>query len=619
MAKKGFSISDLVLQAGRMDIAGVANDEVADIIEFIESDWGLGLNLYPVQKFILKVYYGLPLEDKIKCVPAPKDWRKKNVPLLTEVEYLQFLYDDGRINIRPEDYVPGKERVQLVLSVGRRSGKTMISACISAYETYRLILKGNPQKYYAMVEGKDIQLMSIATDKDQAGLLYQDVSTHFQKCKFFQQYMANNTLSYARFQTPQDIETFGSYQENDKARSSIRVTFKSCIAKGLRGAANLVVILDEVAHFIDKGQSGAEAVWQAVVPSTRTFNPKDENNEACGPLESKVILISSPLGRQGMFYDQFQMGMKGGDAGNSMLCVQAPTWEVNPTLDPDVFELDYLKDPVAFFTEFGAMFSDRTRGWWEREEDLLICVKPELFIKKAAPPRKPHFMGIDFALAQDGTAVAIGHVGEGGIVVADYVDQIKAGVGIYQDKERLEFEDVANWIYQLSRRFYITHGMFDQWAGIIFEQALHNKGLTQIKMANLNKQINSQIYKNFKDLAWEGGLHLFTPEEPEDEEEITYIEELLTLQSEYHSKYITTVEAPRGGHDDRSDALVRMVWLASQHRGNPNYISSYNNRNGGGGNRGATSGQASYRKTRKKALRSGSHPSRQIPRGGKWR
>ena len=73
--------------------------------------------------------------------------------------------------------------------------------------------------------------------------------------------MANNTMSYARFQTPMDIERHGSYSANS-AKATLKVTFRSCVAKGLRGA-NICVILDEVAHFTDKGQSGAEAVYNA--------------------------------------------------------------------------------------------------------------------------------------------------------------------------------------------------------------------------------------------------------------------------------------------------------------------------------------------------------------------
>ena len=51
---------------------------------------------------------------------------------------------------------------------------TTISACI-AYETYKLIKKGDPQGYYGLPASNNIQIISVATDKDQAGLLYQEV------------------------------------------------------------------------------------------------------------------------------------------------------------------------------------------------------------------------------------------------------------------------------------------------------------------------------------------------------------------------------------------------------------------------------------------------------------
>jgi len=55
-------------------------------------------------------------------------------------------------------------------------------------------------------------------------------------CSFFGGYMANATQTFATFQTPYDIDRFGSYKDNSKARYSVKVTFRSCVAKGLRGA-----------------------------------------------------------------------------------------------------------------------------------------------------------------------------------------------------------------------------------------------------------------------------------------------------------------------------------------------------------------------------------------------
>ena len=47
--KGGFSLADLVLESGKKDNDSIQGT-IANIIEFIESDWGLGVSLYPVQK-----------------------------------------------------------------------------------------------------------------------------------------------------------------------------------------------------------------------------------------------------------------------------------------------------------------------------------------------------------------------------------------------------------------------------------------------------------------------------------------------------------------------------------------------------------------------------------------
>ncbi len=586
---------------------------------------------------------------------------------------------------------------------GMTNHNTTISACIAAYETYKLIKKTDPQAYYGLPASNNIQIISVATDKDQAGLLYNEVSGHFRNCfaydteiitdqgvkkigdvagteqilltrdgswvsapirsfgkqklykltlmrqgvdkviyttenhrwyvlgnketvitiglkpkdilesnndiewavkdieetdrfeevycatveghgnftldgnivtgncAFFGPYTANNTQSYARFQTPKDVERYGRYIEDPTAKATLKVTFRSCVAKGLRGAGNICVIMDEIAHFTETGQSGAEEVYNAVVPSTSAYSPKDPTDRRIpvGPVEGRVISISSPLGKQGLFYKLFQIGMQGGKASSNMLCVQAPTWEVNPTVPATEFEKHYLKNPTVFFTEYGGEFTDRTRGWIEDSKDLLKCVNPKRTAVERGQAKKPHFMGIDLALVGDGTAIAIGHV-EDDKIVLDKIDMIKAGVGKFVNKERLDFDDVADWVLDYSKKFYITEGIFDQWAGIPFEQALQKRGLGQMKTVNMTKQITSQMFQNFKDMMWDERLELYDkPNAESTNQHEAYLNELMELQSTVHSKNLITVEAPQvdGKHDDMSDALVRMVWIASQNVG----------------------------------------------------
>jgi hypothetical protein len=436
-------------------------------------------------------------------------------------------------------------------------------------------------------------------------------------CDFFKAYMANATQSFATFQTPYDIDKYGSYKDNPKARYSINVTFRSCVAKGLRGGANILVALDEVAHFTDEGQSSADDVYQAVEPSTRTFSPKDPKNttKPIGENEGRIILISSPLGKQGLFYKQYSLGFTGGVAADNMLCIEAPTWEVNPTVPAGTFEGSYLKDPRVFFTEFGAQFTDRTRGWIEDAADLFACVDPAARPKTRGAPRQPHFMGLDVALVGDYTSVAIGHITPENKIALDYIDRICAGEGEYRDKERLDFDDVADWVTRLSKQFYISEGIFDQWAGIPMEQSLAKRGLGQMKSVHHTRSLTSQMFQNFKDMMLDKRLVLYDWPVPNGEEHAEYLQELLELQAEVISKYIILVSAPNmdGKHDDYADALARMVWVATQKAGNPVTITGVH----------SSRSLASMSRNMPpvgnllRLKRSGSHPDRIVPKVNK--
>ena len=188
------SLADLAASIGRKKSIDPSED-VVDVITFVEAPWGLGLKLFPIQRVILKAHYGMALDDNPHGFPLDKpvpkshpaynkdlmdedgyyafrisitDFKRENPRFLTEAGYLSLLFDEGRCNIR--EVVPGKQRREMVLSIGRRSGKTLITSCIVAYETYKLLLKGNPQKFYGSSQSNVIQLISVATGTDQASL-----------------------------------------------------------------------------------------------------------------------------------------------------------------------------------------------------------------------------------------------------------------------------------------------------------------------------------------------------------------------------------------------------------------------------------------------------------------
>jgi len=377
---------------------------------------------------------------------------------------------------------------------------------------------------------------------------------------------------------------------------------------------------------VTKGQSSGKAVFKAVTPSIASFSPKDpaDQTEPIGPTDGRVILISSPLGRDGFFFKKYNQGF---NRPQAMLCIQAPSWEVNPSISAEDLEGFYLDDPTDFFTEFGAEFSDQTRGWLKDRRDLIKCIDPKLRRLAKAPARMPHFMGIDIGVTKggDGTAVAIGHIDRQQKIVLDYLEWIRAGEGDFQDQERLDFDEIADWIAKLGRKFHISEGIMDRWAGLPMEQSLHKKGMRQITSQLFTPKETTFMYKTFKDMLWADNLRLYNWQpsgngsglllNADDGFLCDYLEELLSLQEEKLSRHISKIEAPNTGdlHDDRSDALIRMVWLASQKLGNPRFVA------GGPGGAYAQGGRRGYG-TRpqsrlgalKRARLGGSHPSRQI-------
>jgi hypothetical protein len=354
-----------------------------------------------------------------------------------------------------------------------------------------------------------------------------------------------------------------------------------------------------VAQGMTNHNSGAERIYSAITPSLAQFSPRDavDKLKPIGPSEGRMILISSPDAKEGFFYRLYQQAMSGGKGASDMLVIQAPTWEVNPTLDSSYYEKEYYKNPNAFMTEHGAEFSDRVRGWIEDSADLMECVSPTHRPTDRGIPREIHFAGIDVGLVNDGTCIAITRIHDGKIELVyheiwyakrkwkDINPHLKEPLVPYahtlQDQIRLDMSEIAKWFKEISRRFYINKAIFDQWSGIVFEQELHKNGLTQFEIRNFFTSESSQMYQTFKMFIYNKQLRLYDYPRPDSLDGVTggrhspLITELLELQATSGGKNIVNVEAPKapGKHDDMADAVARSILLASEYiQGNPGIL-----------------------------------------------
>ena len=507
----------------------------------------------PAQKFLMKLYYKIPLETEIKTIPIRDKFNERTLYMFTEQEYLEYLYNEGRCNIK---YIDDKPRNELVMIVGRRGTKSSISSWIAAYETYKLLKTYHPQKYYGLLPDAEVNITCVATSEDQANLLFRQVLGHYAHCTYFHRYMNRPTADKVLIRSRRDLEKYG-----EEGKASIIVRSAPCSARGLRGAGNILVIMDEQAHFVDeKTQSNKSdtAVYDAITPSVAQFG-----------MDGKIINISSPLNKSGMLWDLYCQSLSGSE---NILMIQAPSWELNNTLSSTFLKGRYNQDPISYECEFGGQFSDRIKAWMP-EEYLRRIIDPGLKEKKSGIPRTPYFVGLDVGFKEDGTAMAISHVvqeeDENGKKVdrieLDYVGWRQAGVPPYENLDVLDFDEIADWIKEVTNNFYVVQGLLDQHNGVLVHQNLHKLGLKQFEMVYHTRQFNSQLYQNFMMMSIDRKIKLYN-EKPDEHRDSDLIDELLKLQIVQLSKNIIKVESPKlAGHfDDRSDAIMRSIWLASE-------------------------------------------------------
>jgi len=549
-----------------------------NIIEFAEAQWGLGLGttsgvppLFPVQKFIFKCYYNIPLSDKAdeRKIIIKDRFNEKERYRFNEIEYLHFLHEEGRINIKEITGDPANAHENIELVIGRRGLKTSSIAILICYETYKLLKRYSPHEYYNIMPDDEIWFSCIAYDKEQASELFRRICGHLERSDYFKKYRNLGTQSYMQLSTQRDLEKYGHN------RPSLRVVASACSARGIRSHNNIVVVLDEMAHFFEGEGSLAsdksdKAVYESATPSVAKFNSPD------GEPHGKVICISSPNDRSGKFFEIYQRSME--KDCTDWLMIQAPTWEVDYTLSPKYLRNKYIENPVSYNSEFGAEFSDRVTAWIDNEQVLRLNIIPGLKFKKMSYERLPHFLGIDVGLKNDGTAIAITHIVRKEVdgMIKDFIE-LDALASRYAKDEGREFfhpEEMAAWIAEWTEKFFIVKGIMDQYYGLSMLPVLHEKGHKQIKIVNVTRDFNSRIYQNLMTKMLNASLRIVEGEERivdgKKTKDISLVTEMLRLKATKHSKYLISVSAPeiKGVHDDESDAYARSVYLATEYLAN---------------------------------------------------
>jgi intein/homing endonuclease len=501
--------------------------------------------------------YGMKLDDVPGAIKVPDVTNEKILYEFSEKQFLEWLYAEKRCNT---SITEGKTFRELILVAGRRSSKSTLAACISNYELYRLVKKGNPSAYFGFPDDSEIVILNVAPTDEQAGVVFEMIQRQATRCPYLRDRCLHQTMSYFDLRTDADLKLTG------KARASLISLAGGCSSNALRGRNAIVIIMDEMAFFIDNGgRFSGDEVYKALSPSTASFGS-----------DGKVLILSSPYAKYGKFWDRYNESFQEPDVS---LMFKMYTPMVNPTIQSAILKAARRRDRISFIGEYGGEFSDSVTAWIDDENEFKKCISG----RQPSPhgiPDVEYYAGIDLGFKNDGTAIVIVH-DDGKRIVLDYADvwysgssdvwefdnSIYGGCNKHSTAELIKMEWVVDELKELHRWFPIKKGVLDQHNGYALAELLCKSGLKQFEMEHLTDQKITDIFQLVKTMYAEQLLDLYNHP--------VLIPEMLSLEAERKSKERIIVRKPnrRGAHDDISDSFCRACWLCFQNRhGKPTNI-----------------------------------------------
>lgn len=432
---------------------------------------------------------------------------------------MELILDDWQ-----KEVLETKGKHNICLRAGRQVGKSTVIS----------MLAGN----YA-IENKNSSIMVISATERQAYLLFTKILL----------YLDDNFKKEIAVGKKRPTKS----QINLKNGSIIRCLPTGLDGLGIRGFTINLLIADEAA-FIHK------EVWPAVVPSLSTTG-------------GKIILLSTPLGSTGYFYDCYHddsfktWHINAEDVANCRLEPQKSWMREHQNKQKEIMsQLQYAQEYLGeFVDEFQRMFSDE-----------LIRKCCTLKKRESIKPQSEYYLGVDIArMGNDYCSFQIlRKINDNNIIHSRSIMAKKQYTTETEDRIRLLHNQ-----YDF-RLIGIDAGSGSLGVGI-YDQLIRDPILRKRVIAINNQQRNldaygkkkktlqkEDMYFNLQAMLERERIHLL------DDDEL--IQALRAIQYEYNleqnKKSSIKIFAPHAKYTDLIEGLIRAAWLANQKSKNFNIL-----------------------------------------------
>lgn len=573
-----------LLRAFDSEFSTPEKNRLLSVTEFAEK-WCCQKLTLP-QTVIMKLYADEPLSTRVK--PPYR---------ISEQQWFEEMVDRGRFPANTYERVQerrGKGFTNILLSMGRRSGKSTMIGIAALYTVYKVLMHDDPQAYYGIQTGDVIEIAVAATTDAQSR------KGPFMKIVNFCKDAVANGTPLAEWIDKEGIQSKTIYfktrqdkkQEDDLKRkksksmrnASVQIAAYNSNIDAFRGNSVIAGILDEFAliDITNDGYDPAEYFYSTLSASIPQFKG-----------DGRMFILSTPKGRAGKFYSIYQDVYSG--KTRSTIGIRMPTWEAWEYEPDPLYTLQSLSDsedipfiwdkeiedaeeaieraPASFKREFGAEFEGAEDQWipsfyltTEHEERGFF--RPHLKHEVRGRVGKVYAAHADPARTNDAFAIVLAHkeIHDGKEIVV--IDQaVRWFVAPYPTYEERDYEFIirqtgpepafihtslpVNYMKEnILDRFNVSVFTFDQGQGtpaFIDDLALHaqknNMLYTRIDTVHATQNHNKAVSDLFEQLVLEERIWCYNHP--------ILQEELLNLKKDEKGR----VANGPGTHDDLFDAI----------------------------------------------------------------
>lgn len=408
-----------------------------------------------------------------------------------------------------------------VWALGRRSGKTLMSAIIA---TYCATMLADEYKRH-LRPGEKFYIISVANTIDQAKIALQGVKD-----------LINGSIILKPLIVRETSDTL-------ELRNGAVFRALTASSRSGRGMACPLLIFDELAHAVDTeaGNAAGGSLYQALSPSVAQF----------GKL-GKILLLSSPWIQSGIFWNLFKQA----DSGQYpyMQKVNLPTWEVNKTISTDWLDQEKARDPELFKIEYGAEFTGNIAAFIDGQL-VDAAINSDRGILPPLPKFKgTYYLSLDPARGgRDAYTACIAHL-DGDRLVVDQFYQFSPSWGDSK-KSQVAIALVEDWIMEQHKAYGFAQVVLDQYNSSSTIQRLSGK--LKIRELTWTAPSKTEAYSKLRELANAGNLELYPHPKA--------IQQIKNLTVKYRSNGTWDVSGGTGAAvDDYPSALAGAVLSAKR-------------------------------------------------------